>query len=243
MRASPRRVGDRERHRDLGRGELAGARSLRSLRGPLRGAPGPAPHTDAGQLRRGAPPAKGLPPARPVLPRRADPPGADPGSGGLLRARRDRRPRAPGDRVRTGPATREAAMSTRTVEYDVGRNPENGAGRHPGRESHRALRRAGAGAGVADHAGQRRAAASGHARGAQAGGRARRRDRGQRGAPARVPAFVVREAGRVPHLEPDHPAHGPHGLPRAADLQLRVRHGGREADGDRGDRTAAASPA
>ena len=51
----------------------------------------------------------------------------------------------------------------------------------------------------------------------------------------RLPALELREARRIPHLEPDHPADRPHGLPGAADLQLRVRDGGREADGHRGD--------
>ncbi len=58
----------------------------------------------------------------------------------------------------------------------------------------------------------------------------------------RLPALRLREAGRVPALQPDHPAHRPHRLP-VADGQQRVpRAGGREAHGDRDHRALPGAP-
>ncbi|CAA9368077.1 MAG: NADH-ubiquinone oxidoreductase chain D, partial [uncultured Gemmatimonadetes bacterium] len=86
------------------------------------------------------------------------------------------------------------------------------------------------------HAHQHRAPAPRHARRAPPGAGAGRRDRRPLHPAHRLPALVVREAGRVPGLEPGGSPHRPHGLPGAADLQLRLRHVGGEADGRGGHR-------
>ena len=51
----------------------------------------------------------------------------------------------------------------------------------------------------------------------------------------RLSPLGVREARRVPALQPDHSAHRPHRLPVADGEQRRLRARGRKVDGDRGD--------
>ena len=92
------------------------------------------------------------------------------------------------------------------------------------------------------HAGEHRPAAPRHPRRAPAGARARGRDGQALHSPRRLPALRLREAGRVPALQPDHPAHRPHRLPLADGQQRLPRAGGREADGDRGDRAVPGAP-
>ena len=77
---------------------------------------------------------------------------------------------------------------------------------------------------------------------APARGRARGRDREALYPSRRLPALRLREAGRVPPLQPDHPPHRPHRLPLADGQQRGPRAGGREADGDRDDRAVPGAP-
>ena len=208
----------------------------------------PAPHPDVGDVRRGLSAAEGLPAARPLQPGGADPPGAGRQSRGALlhgravhrrgvrraarrharaagarrarvpddehRARSRWRSPRPGSTPRAGPPGSRWPRGRPTPEFDEDFGAEhmlvNIGPQHPA--THGVLRL------VIELEGETVKRCIPHL------GYLHSR---------------LREAGRVPALQPDHPAHRPHRLPLAHGQQRRLRAGGREADGDRGARSGA----
>ena len=81
------------------------------------------------------------------------------------------------------------------------------------------------------HAGQHRPAAPCDPWRAPAGAGARGRDGPALHPPHRLSPLRLREAGRIPAVQPDHPAHRPHRLPVADGQQRLPGACGREADG------------
>jgi NADH-quinone oxidoreductase subunit C len=150
----------------------------------FRGHPGPAPHHDAGQLRRGPPAAEGFPAARPLQPGGADAPRAGHGGGGLLhagraavggaaaagrdarggRAGRRRRRSGGGDRGHAGrPNDEDWSLGTSGSAAGGAPGPEGAGREHANRRVHG---HADAGDGAGRPAARDAGAAAGHGAGA-----------------------------------------------------------------------------
>jgi hypothetical protein len=128
------------------------------------------------------------------------------------------------ERRRGDAGNRRSRMATmtesRTIEVALsttGRGPDGKPQRAPltaPRARWRPHAAVGAGARGRAHAHQHRAAASGHARRAAPGARARWRDRRALHPARRLPALRLREDRRVPPVQPDHPVDRSRGLPQ-----------------------------